>query len=96
VLVAWNVASCNFAAKNAAAPVPEAEQVVSGARKDFYMVASAVAPQSPAQQEVILRMVEKASNEEELLPGWGGRESECSLAGLDRRNNTGIARCAPQ
>lgn len=67
VLVAWNLASCNRAARNAAAPVPEAEQVVSTTLKDFYIAASAAAPQSPAQQKVILRMAEKASNGKELL-----------------------------
>ena len=67
VMVAWNLASCNSAARNAGAPVPEAEQVVSVALKELYMAASAAAPQSPAQQKVILRMAEKASNGKELL-----------------------------
>ena len=67
VLVAWSLASCNTAARNAAAPVPEAEQVVGAGLKELYMAASAAAPQSPAQQKVILRMAEKASNGKELL-----------------------------
>jgi len=67
VLVAWNLASCKPAARNAAAPVPEAEQVIGTTLKELYIAASAAAPQSPAQQKVILRMAEKASNGEELL-----------------------------
>jgi hypothetical protein len=54
VMAAWNLASCDHCEK-AAAPVPEAEQVVSETMKDLYMAASAAAPQSPAQQKVILR-----------------------------------------
>jgi hypothetical protein len=67
VLVAWNLASCSNAAKKAAMPVPESEQVVGAAVKDLYMAASAAAPQSAAQQKVILRMAEKASSGKELL-----------------------------
>ena len=67
VMVAWNLASCDTAARSAAAPAPEAEQVVSAALKKLYMAASAAAPQSPAQQKVILEMAEKASNGKELL-----------------------------
>jgi hypothetical protein len=67
VLVAWNLASCNAVARKAATPVPEAEQVVDAALKDLYMAASAATPQSPAQQKMILRMAEKASNGKELL-----------------------------
>jgi len=67
VMIAWSLASFNAAASNGAAPVPEAEQVVSAALKELYMAASAAAPQSPAQQNVILRMAEKASNGKELL-----------------------------
>ncbi len=66
VLAAGSLASCNSAARNAA-PVPEAEQVVGAGLKELYMAASAAAPQSPAQQKVILRMAEKASNGKELL-----------------------------
>jgi len=66
-MVAWNLASCNTAAKRAAAPVPEAEQVVGAALKELYMAASAAVPQSPAQQKVILRMAERASSGKELL-----------------------------
>jgi hypothetical protein len=67
VLVAWSLASCNAVARKTATPVPEAEQVVDSAMKDLYMAASAVPPQSRAQQKVILRMAEKASNGKELL-----------------------------
>ena len=67
VMAAWSLASCDTAAKRAAAPVPEAEQVVGTALKELYMAASAAPPQSPAQQKVILRMAEKASNGKELL-----------------------------
>src|ERR1035441_196541 len=67
VLVAWNLASCNAVARKAVAPVPEAEQRVGEALKDLYVAASLAAPQSPAQQKVILRMAEKASNGKELL-----------------------------
>jgi hypothetical protein len=67
VLVAWNLASCSTAAKKAATPVPESDQAVGAALKDLYMAASTAAPQSPAQQKVILRMAERASNGKELL-----------------------------
>jgi hypothetical protein len=67
VMVAWSLASCDTAARSAAAPVPEAEQVVSAALKQLYMAASTAPPQSPAQQKVILQMAEKASNGKELL-----------------------------
>ncbi len=66
-MVAWNLASCDTAARSAAAPVPEAEQVVSAAMKRLYMAASAAPPQSPAQQKVILQMAGQASNGKELL-----------------------------
>ena len=66
VLVAWSLASCG-AARKAAAPVPEDAQRVGDALKDLYVAASLAAPQSPAQQKVILRMAEKASNGKELL-----------------------------
>ena len=67
VMVAWSLASCNTAANNGAVPVPEAEQVVSADLKELYMAASAAAPQSVAQQKVIRRMAEKASNGKELM-----------------------------
>ena len=35
--------------------------------KELYLAASAAAPQSPAQQKVIVRMADKASNGKELL-----------------------------
>jgi hypothetical protein len=67
VLVAWSLASCSTAAKKAAAPVPEAKQLVGEGLKDLYVAASLAAPQSATQQKVILRMAEKASNGKELL-----------------------------
>lgn len=67
VMAAWTLASCNTAARKAAAPVPEAEQEVSAGMKELYMAASLAAPQSPAQQKVILRMAGKAANAKELL-----------------------------
>jgi len=95
VLVAWNLASCSTAAKKAAAPTPEAEQVVSEALKELYMVASAAAPQSPAQQKAILRMAEKASNGKELLlvmraavgvfpadTGWHEQQAESQVSSI--------------
>ena len=66
VMVAWSLASGSTAG-NTAAPQPEAEQVISAALKQLYMAAAAAAPQSPAQQKVILQMAEKASNGKELL-----------------------------
>jgi hypothetical protein len=67
ILAAWNLASCNVATKKAAEPIPEAEQMVGEAMKELYMAASAAAPQSPAQQKVILKMAQEASNGKELL-----------------------------
>jgi hypothetical protein len=67
VLVAWNLAACNVAARKPPAPVPEAKQAVGGAVKDLYMAASMAAPQSPEQRKVVLRMAETASNGKELL-----------------------------
>jgi len=67
ITVAWSLASCSTATRNAAAPVPEAEQVVSADLKALYMAASGAAPRSAAQQRVILRMAEKASSGKELL-----------------------------
>ena len=67
VMAAWTLASCNTAAKDAAVPQPETEQVVSADLKKLYMAAAAATPQSAAQQKVILQMAEKASNGKELL-----------------------------
>jgi hypothetical protein len=67
VMAAWSLASCNTAASNATAPVPEAEQVVGADLKGLYMDASGAPPHSAAQQQVILRMAEKASNGKELM-----------------------------
>jgi hypothetical protein len=67
VVFAWCLASCNNTARKAAAPVPETEQEVSAGMKELYMAASLAAPQSPAQQKVMLRMAQKSSNGKELL-----------------------------
>ena len=67
VLAACSMASCNSAANKAAGPVPETEQVIDASLKDLYMKASAAAPQSAAQQEVIFKMADTASNGKELL-----------------------------
>ena len=66
-MVAWSLASCNSAARNAAVSVPNAEQEISPAMKKLYMAAAATAPQSQAQQKVVLQMAERASNGKELL-----------------------------
>jgi hypothetical protein len=67
MLAAWSLASCDVSTKKAAYPVPEAEQVVSETMKALYMAASQAAPQSSAQQKVILKMAQEASNGKELL-----------------------------
>ena len=67
VTVVWSLASCGTATRNAAAPAPEAEQVVGAELKALYMAAGGAAPRSAAQQQVILRMAGKASNGKELL-----------------------------
>src|SRR5208283_5168273 len=67
ILAAWNLASCDVSTKKAVHPVPEADQVVSETMKALYMAASQAAPQSPAQQKVILKMAQEASNGKELL-----------------------------
>ena len=66
-IATWTLASCTSTPRNAAAPVPEAEQVIREAIKDLYLAASAAAPQSAAQQKVILSMARKATNGKELL-----------------------------
>jgi len=66
VMFACGLASCN-SAKNAAAPVPEAEQAVSVALKNLYMAASAAPPHSAEQQKIILQMATQAANGRELL-----------------------------
>ena len=82
------------AARNAATPVPETDQAVGAALKELYMAASAAAPQSPAQQKVILRMAEKASNGKELLLAMRAAVGSfpCQAAGQDKAWR---ARCAP-
>jgi len=67
LMVIVNLVSCNPGARQVAAPPPESEQIIGNAMKDLYMASSASAPQSPAQQKLILRMAEKASNGKELF-----------------------------
>lgn len=67
VMAAWMAASCHPAPHKAAAPTPEADQVVSAPMKRLYMAVSAAAPQSAAQQKVVVQMAEQASNGKELL-----------------------------
>jgi len=91
VAVAWSLASCHTASRKAAAPAPEAEQAISEGMKQLYMTASAAPPQSPAQQKLILRMAEKASNGKELLlamraaVGVFPAESGSPLQSLEKR-----------
>ena len=82
------------AARKAAAPVPEAEQVVSAGLKELYMAASVAAPQSPAQQKVILRMAEKASNGKELLLVMRAAVGVFP-ANAETQEQRAEARCAP-
>jgi len=65
-LAACTLASCGATRNQAAAPVPEADQVVSSAMKNLYMAASLAPPRSADQQKVVLRMAAKASNGKEL------------------------------
>jgi hypothetical protein len=67
ILAAWPLAGCHTASPQAAAPTPEAEQVISQAIKDRYMAVSMAPPQSETQQKLILRMAQEAANGKELL-----------------------------
>lgn len=67
VAVACSLVSCRSGAQRAATPVPESEQAIGESMKELYMAASAAAPQSPAQQKVIQRMAERASNGREVM-----------------------------
>jgi hypothetical protein len=58
--------SCHTASKEEVA-TRESQQVISESLKQIYMACSAAKPQSPAQQQLILSMAEKASNGKELL-----------------------------
>ncbi len=92
VAAALSLASCNGSANKAAGPVPEADQAISASLKDLYMAASAAAPQSDAQQKVILRMAQKASNGKEVLltmraaagvfPAGGGAQTETQVRSM--------------
>lgn len=61
------LAACHTAPTQAAAPVPEAEQVVSRTMKNLYMAASAAPRQSAEQQKRIEDMARTADNGKELL-----------------------------
>jgi hypothetical protein len=67
VAATWMLAACHAASQQAAAPTPEAEQVISDAVKQLYMDVSTAPPRSAAQRRLILRMAAKASNGKELL-----------------------------
>lgn len=67
VSAAWILAACQTASPQAAAPVPEAEQVIGSTLKDLYMSASLAPQHSAQQQKLILSMAQKASNGKELL-----------------------------
>jgi len=64
--VALVLPSCHTASSEEAAQT-ESQQVISESLKELYMACSAAPPQSPAQQKLVLRMAEKASNGKELL-----------------------------
>ena len=64
---AWILAGCHTASRQAETPTPEAQQVVSQGIKDRYMAVSMAAPQSVAQQKLVLRMAEEATNGKELM-----------------------------
>jgi hypothetical protein len=59
--------SCQRSEPQAAAPLPESEQVISNSLKDLYMATSAALPQSAEKKKLILRMADNASNGKELL-----------------------------
>jgi hypothetical protein len=56
--------SCHTAARG---PVPESEQVIGEGLKELYMQASAAPPRSPAQQALIRKMADRATNGKELM-----------------------------
>jgi hypothetical protein len=58
--------SCHTASREEAA-ITESQQAISESLKELYMACSAAPPQSAAQQKLVLRMAEKASNGKELL-----------------------------
>ena len=62
--------------------------------KELYMAASTAAPQSPAQQKVILQMAEKASNGKELLLVMRAAVGVFP-AGTASQEQARRARCAP-
>ena len=65
-LAALALPSCHTASREEVATT-ESQQVISESMKALYMACSAVPPQSQKQQQVVLRMAEKASNGKELL-----------------------------
>jgi hypothetical protein len=88
-MAALALVSCTGAKQDAVAK-PESEQVVGEGLKDLYMACSAAAPQSAAQQKIVLQMAQTASNGKELLlamraavgvfpAGAGGNRSPAEL-----------------
>jgi hypothetical protein len=57
--------SCHTASKEVA--TSESQQVIGQSLKQLYMACSTAPPQSPAQQKLVLQMVDEASNGKELL-----------------------------
>src|SRR3974390_3528585 len=57
--------SCPTAPQEGA--VPESQQVISDSLKQLYMRCSAAPPHSPAQQQLVRQMADKAANGKELL-----------------------------
>jgi hypothetical protein len=66
LMVALALASCHTAPQDASNP-PESAQAIRESLKTLYMDCSAAPPGSIAQQKLVLRMAEKASNGKELL-----------------------------
>jgi hypothetical protein len=69
--------------------VPEPEQEISAGMKELYMNASMAAPQSPAQQKIILRMAQKASSGKELLLTMRASVGVFPATGDPREQNVG-------
>lgn len=67
LFIVGSMTSCNNTSRTAAVPAPESEQQIGNAIKELYMAASAAAPQSEAQQKLILEMAGKAANGKELM-----------------------------
>ena len=66
VAIALVLPSCHTASREEVATT-ESQQVIGESLKELYMSCSVAPPQSAAQQKLVLRMAEKASNGKELL-----------------------------